>query len=53
MAVAIGGIVMSGDRVSSQSSKRIEQMAPELEKIISLSEPIHDLADGFAAAGPG
>ena len=38
---------MSGDRVSSQSSKRIEQLTPELEKIISLSEPIHDLADGF------
>jgi len=38
---------MSGDRVSSQSSKRIEQLAPELEKIISPSEPIHDLAAGF------
>ena len=38
---------MSGDRVSPQSSKRIEQMVPELEKIISPSEPIHDLADGF------
>ena len=40
---------MSGamSRVSSQSSKRIEQLAPELEKIISRSEPIQDLADGF------
>src|SRR5437899_4235042 len=49
MAVAIGGLAMSGamSRVSSQSSKRIEQLAPELEKIISPSEPIHDLADGF------
>src|SRR5260370_6597223 len=47
MAVAIGGFAMSGDRVSSQSSKRIEQLAPELERIISLSEPIQDLADGF------
>src|SRR5437867_11309306 len=49
MAVAIGGLAMSGamSRVSSQSSKRIEQLAPELEKIISPSEPIQDLADGF------
>jgi hypothetical protein len=31
----------------SQSSKRIEQLAPELEKIISASEPIQELADGF------
>jgi gluconolactonase len=31
----------------SQSSKRIEQLAPELEKIISSSEPIKELADGF------
>src|SRR5213592_4795121 len=47
MAVAIGGLAMSVSRASSQSSKRIEQLAPELEKIISPSEPIHDLADGF------
>jgi gluconolactonase len=34
-------------------AKRIEQLAPELEKIISTSEPIHDLADGFGGAhGP-
>ncbi len=44
---------MSGDRASSQSSKRIEQMAPELDRIISPSEPIEDLADGFGGAhGP-
>ena len=35
------------DGVSGGLSKRIEQLAPELEKIISPSEPIHDLADGF------
>ena len=35
------------DRASSQSSPRIEQLAPELEKIISPSEPIQHLADGF------
>jgi len=33
--------------------KRIEQLAPELAKIIDTSEPIHDLADGFGGAqGP-
>ena len=38
---------MSGGRASSQSSTRIEQWAPELERIISASEPIEHLADGF------
>ena len=37
----------------SQSSKRIESLAAELERIVSASEPIHDLADGFGGAqGP-
>jgi len=32
---------------------RIEQLAPELEKIISTLEPIQHLADGFGGAqGP-
>jgi gluconolactonase len=36
-----------------QSAKRIEVFAPELEKIISPSEPIQELADGFGGAlGP-
>ena len=44
---------MSGSRASSQSSPRIEQMARELERIISPSEPIQHLADGFGGAlGP-
>ena len=44
---------MSGGRVSSQPSTRIEQLAPELEKIISASEPIQHLADGFGGGlGP-
>jgi hypothetical protein len=34
-------------RVFSQSSKRIEQLAPELEKIISPSASIQELAEGF------
>src|ERR1700736_5249293 len=34
-------------------AKRIEQLAPELERIVSTSEPIHALADGFGGAhGP-
>src|SRR5437762_14325420 len=40
------GIAMS-DRASPQSSPRIEQLALELEKIISPSEPIQHLAEGF------
>src|SRR5438045_3863447 len=36
-----------------RASSRIEQLAPELEKIISTSEPIEHLADGFGGAqGP-
>ena len=38
---------MSDGRASSQLSTRIEQTAAELEKIISPSEPIQYLADGF------
>src|ERR1700757_3359920 len=53
MAAAIGGIAMSGGRASSQSSPRIEQSAPELERIISPSEPIQHLAEGFGGTlGP-
>src|SRR5262245_50842992 len=49
VAVAVGGLVMAGDAgsVFPQSSKRIEQFAPGLEKIIATSEPIQELADGF------
>jgi gluconolactonase len=35
------------DRAASQASSRIEQLAPELERIISGSEPVQHLADGF------
>jgi gluconolactonase len=39
--------------VLSQSSKRIERFAPELEKIISPSEPIQELVEGFGGTlGP-
>jgi hypothetical protein len=55
MAVAIGGLAMAGGvgSVVSQSSKRIEHIAPELDKIISPSEPIQELAEGFGGTlGP-
>src|SRR6476659_11511448 len=36
-----------------QSSPRIEKLAPELDKILSVSEPIQHLADGFGGTqGP-
>ena len=49
MSVAAGGIAMGGGirDASAQASKRIEQLAPELDKIISTTEPIKELADGF------
>src|SRR5712675_90290 len=43
----------NGGSAMPQSSKQVEQMAPELEKIIATSELIHHLADGFGGAhGP-
>src|SRR4026208_135112 len=38
---------MSGGHASSQSSARIEQLAAELDKIVSGAGPIQHLADGF------
>ena len=44
---------MGGFAMSDNLTPRIEQLAPELEKIISTSEPIQHLADGFGGAqGP-
>src|SRR5438067_460816 len=40
-------------RSAMQSSPRIEKLAPELDKIVSVSEPIQHLAEGFGGAqGP-
>jgi gluconolactonase len=49
MAAAVGGLAMTGGgrSVLAQAAKRIEQFAPELEQIISPSEPIQELAEGF------
>jgi gluconolactonase len=54
-AVAVGSLVVAGGtrRGAAQATKRIEQLAPELEKIITPSEPIQELAEGFGGAlGP-
>src|SRR5450755_2039289 len=47
MSAAAGGLIaVGGHRASSQTAKRIEQYAPELEGIISSSEPVQELASG-------
>ena len=55
MAIAIGGMAMAGGSGHAQTptQPKIEQLAPELDKIISPSEPIQQLADGFGGTlGP-
>ena len=51
MAVAVGSLAVAGSMrsVAAQAAKRIEQLAPELEKIIAPSEPIQELAEGYGA----
>ena len=49
MSAAAGGIAMVGGvpHARAQTAKKIEQLAPELEKIVATTEPVKDLADGF------
>src|SRR6266436_3744843 len=49
MAVAGGGLAITGGvrGAFAQAAKRIEQLAPELDQLISPSEPIQELATGF------
>jgi hypothetical protein len=49
LAVTVGSLALSGGvrSVKAQAAKRIEQLAPELDKILATSEPIHELAEGF------
>src|ERR1700680_3409810 len=55
---AAGGLPgVSRARAQAPAAKRIEQFDPALEKIISTSEPIKDIASGFggplgSAEGP-
>src|SRR3984893_15798507 len=48
MSAAAGGLAIGGSErgASAQASKRIEQLAPELDNIISTSEPIRELGSG-------
>jgi gluconolactonase len=59
LAGAAGGLAMAGGirSVRAQGATKIEQLAPELDKIISTSEPIQELVTGIgnvlgAAEGP-
>jgi len=55
MAMAAGSLAIAGHvrRVGAQTGTRIEQLAPELEQILSPSEPIQMLAEGFGGTlGP-
>jgi hypothetical protein len=46
LSAAAGGLAFDGgmSRAFAQASTRIEQLAPELDKIIATSEPIKELA---------
>jgi gluconolactonase len=55
MTIAMAGLAMAGGagRAQTPPTPKIEQLAPELEKIIATSEPIQHLADGFGGTlGP-
>ena len=54
MAGAVGGLAVSGvPELWAQSARRIESLAPELDRVVSTSEPIRELATGYGGAiGP-
>ena len=48
MSAAAGGLAMSGFAASAQQpAKKIEQLDPALDKIISTSEPINYIAENM------
>ncbi len=49
MAGAVGGLAVTGGfgRIWAQATRKIESMAPELDRIIATSDPIRELATGF------
>jgi hypothetical protein len=49
VTAAVGGLAMSGGIARGQNTPRIEKLAPELDKIISTSDPVQHLADASAA----
>ena len=54
MAGAVGGLAVTGvPALWAQSARRIESLAPELDRVIITSEPIHELATGYGGTvGP-
>src|SRR5262247_4489658 len=46
-ASAAGGFALTGRAFAQAPARKIEQLAPELDKIIATSEPIQELASGF------
>src|SRR5262249_60243617 len=58
MAGAVAGLAAGGARGARAQAQprmqpRIEQLAPELDKILSVDEPIKELASGFGGSlGP-
>jgi gluconolactonase len=53
LQIAAGGVAMTAGLrgAQAQPAKRIEQLAPELDAIISTSEPILELGRGFGVGG--
>src|SRR5437016_9505416 len=48
LAAAAASLVLTGGNgVAQDQGRRIEQLPPELDKIIATSEPIQELASGF------
>ena len=46
VSAAAGGVAIGGIGAHAQGAPRIERLAPELDKIIDISQPINQLADG-------
>src|SRR5882672_8118618 len=46
-AGAVGGLALAGRAFAQAPARKIEQLSPELDKIIATSEPIQELASGF------
>jgi gluconolactonase len=53
MSAAAGGAAMIGRPAAAQAAKRIEQLDPALDKILSVSQPVEELGSGYGGAlGP-
>src|SRR5712671_4622066 len=46
-AGAAGGLALAGRSFAQAPARKLEQLSPELDKIIATSEPIQELASGF------